>query len=532
MSFMDIRILMLLVVLIELPIGVVMIVGALKMMRLQSYGWAMTAAILALLPCSPASLLSLAMGIWSLVVLNRRQVKEGFQAQARSRAALRSSPAPSPSAAKSEKTGTGQVSLPEPHLVQAPADCLILAAGVTVVTACGVAIWLLASPASPLITSLTRGNLTVASVTLVTYSLLIGVAGLMLRRLRARFFVLLLVVIAGLFLPAVIALNVAMEFRNMPDWPVAIPLWLGVPAALWGVVTLFRDDVRRAFDAATEQRTGRVAGDESASPQALVKVESPALDSQTGPQPPMAVSIIWPQVPAWYGWVLGGGSLAVVVTVAILIWFDMNPPGQPGAGSGPPKTGESWWGNKGEEHVMFWGPKCPTVSDQLAQHLGLDPSQREAMNQAFQTFFREFKALEEQNTRHETDENGHQITTIAPLQKQLPQLSERFWSELDSVLDGRQLTLGRKTLFLSAGMFNSGDLSYRIEIWRVGQINPWYHWKESSRGISYGGPSSDGKPLSGPDLPEKLRRFWKEPGRPTDAPQSPTPAMTEPDRNE
>lgn len=78
------------VVLIELLIGVAIIIGALKMMRLQSYGWATTAAILALLPCSPASLLSLGMGIWSLVVLNRRQVKEGFQAQARSRAALRS----------------------------------------------------------------------------------------------------------------------------------------------------------------------------------------------------------------------------------------------------------------------------------------------------------------------------------------------------------------------------------------------------------------------------------------------------------
>src|SRR3954451_19020182 len=61
-------------------IGIVMIVGALKMMRLESYGWAMTASILALLPCSPVGLLGLVMGIWSLVVLNRRDVKEAFQA--------------------------------------------------------------------------------------------------------------------------------------------------------------------------------------------------------------------------------------------------------------------------------------------------------------------------------------------------------------------------------------------------------------------------------------------------------------------
>src|SRR5262249_39536850 len=59
-------------------IGVVMIIGARKMMRLESYRWAMAASIAALLPCSPISLLGLAMGIWSLVVLNRRNVIAAF----------------------------------------------------------------------------------------------------------------------------------------------------------------------------------------------------------------------------------------------------------------------------------------------------------------------------------------------------------------------------------------------------------------------------------------------------------------------
>jgi hypothetical protein len=59
-------------------IGIVMIIGGLKMMRLESYRWAMTASILALLPCSPVGLLGLVMGIWSLVVLNRRHVIAAF----------------------------------------------------------------------------------------------------------------------------------------------------------------------------------------------------------------------------------------------------------------------------------------------------------------------------------------------------------------------------------------------------------------------------------------------------------------------
>ena len=60
--------------------GLVMIVGAVQMMRLKSYGWAMTASILALLPCSPAGILGLVMGIWSLVVLSRSNVRAAFVA--------------------------------------------------------------------------------------------------------------------------------------------------------------------------------------------------------------------------------------------------------------------------------------------------------------------------------------------------------------------------------------------------------------------------------------------------------------------
>jgi len=145
----------------------------------------------------------------------------------------------------------------EPHLVQAPADCLLLAAGIAFVTACGVATWLLAVPAyssNEFTNSMVRRNLIGMSVGLAIYSVFIGIAGLMLRRLRARLAVLLVAVIVGLFFPAAAALNVVMELRNIPQWPVIIPLWLGMPAALWVVVTLFRADVRRAFDAATERR--------------------------------------------------------------------------------------------------------------------------------------------------------------------------------------------------------------------------------------------------------------------------------------
>lgn len=70
-------------------IDVLILVGALKMMRLESYGLAMTASILAMIPhtCGgcclafglPQWFLGLAFGIWSVVVLSDAHVRNAFQ---------------------------------------------------------------------------------------------------------------------------------------------------------------------------------------------------------------------------------------------------------------------------------------------------------------------------------------------------------------------------------------------------------------------------------------------------------------------
>jgi len=59
--------------------GVLIVLGALKMKNLQSYGLVMTACILSMVPCSGCCLVSLPMGIWSLVVLNNAEVKPFFR---------------------------------------------------------------------------------------------------------------------------------------------------------------------------------------------------------------------------------------------------------------------------------------------------------------------------------------------------------------------------------------------------------------------------------------------------------------------
>jgi hypothetical protein len=64
-------------------LGLVILVGALKMKNLQSRGLAITSSILAMIPCiSPCCVLGLPIGIWSLVVLGQPDVKQAFAAEA------------------------------------------------------------------------------------------------------------------------------------------------------------------------------------------------------------------------------------------------------------------------------------------------------------------------------------------------------------------------------------------------------------------------------------------------------------------
>ncbi|MDD1650535.1 MAG: GYF domain-containing protein [Methylococcaceae bacterium] len=57
----------------------VILLGGLKMKKLESYGLAMTASIIAMIPCfSPCCLLGLPIGIWALVVLSKPEVKNAF----------------------------------------------------------------------------------------------------------------------------------------------------------------------------------------------------------------------------------------------------------------------------------------------------------------------------------------------------------------------------------------------------------------------------------------------------------------------
>lgn len=63
-----------------LAIAVICLFGSLRMMNLQSYGLAMTAAVLMLLPCGTCCCcVNIGAGIWALVVLSKPEVKAAFR---------------------------------------------------------------------------------------------------------------------------------------------------------------------------------------------------------------------------------------------------------------------------------------------------------------------------------------------------------------------------------------------------------------------------------------------------------------------
>ena len=63
-----------------LVVNTVILVGGLKMMKLQSWGLALASAILVMLPCgSCCCLIGLPIGIWAVIQLNKPEVKSAFR---------------------------------------------------------------------------------------------------------------------------------------------------------------------------------------------------------------------------------------------------------------------------------------------------------------------------------------------------------------------------------------------------------------------------------------------------------------------
>lgn len=63
-----------------LATSAIVLFGAIKMLKLESFGLAKTSAIIAVIPCiGPCIIFSIPFGIWALIVLGKPEVKNAFR---------------------------------------------------------------------------------------------------------------------------------------------------------------------------------------------------------------------------------------------------------------------------------------------------------------------------------------------------------------------------------------------------------------------------------------------------------------------
>jgi hypothetical protein len=240
-----------------------LIFAGVKMMNLQSYKLSTAASVVAIV-VSPLNLIGLPIGIWALVVLTRQDVKAAF-----SRTEDR----------RSETDDTLDIASIRLRL-KGMADALTVIACIALLTAIGVGVWLGFASAAPFLERQDRFTLVSMSITHAVYALFILTAAIIIRQLRARLFSLLCITIMGLAIPAVLALNCIMEAEHIPQWPVMIPLWLGMPVSLWATILLFRDDVREIFSEQASRRASDLTVTEtetSSEKLILLQVKRPAI---------------------------------------------------------------------------------------------------------------------------------------------------------------------------------------------------------------------------------------------------------------
>ncbi len=63
---------------VGLSLGVIVILGGVRMLKLQSWGLAFAGSIVAMIPCTCCCVLGIPVGIWAIIVLLDKDVKAAF----------------------------------------------------------------------------------------------------------------------------------------------------------------------------------------------------------------------------------------------------------------------------------------------------------------------------------------------------------------------------------------------------------------------------------------------------------------------
>jgi predicted Ser/Thr protein kinase len=148
----------------------------------------------------------------------------------------------------------------------------------------------------------------------------------------------------------------------------------------------------------------------------------------------------------------------------------------------------------------------------LATTLGFDRFGHQFENDVravFESTEQEYLAMESRFTKREKDAKGHQKITIRPFfDQEVEQLERRFWAKLQTLMQNKwvanqDMLRAARAQLPEGTMFPSVAHGARIELW---QENGQYHGKVD-KSVT-GGDDNLVEEFSGPELPKMYERFW------------------------
>jgi serine/threonine protein kinase len=149
-----------------------------------------------------------------------------------------------------------------------------------------------------------------------------------------------------------------------------------------------------------------------------------------------------------------------------------------------------------------WTEEGPRLGVWLASSLHLSQGQTDQINEALRKVRHEYLAIEKKHTEYKENELGHLVVTVKPFSRELTELEDKFWTEVDAAVpeEHRQWTL-RSQISLRGEIMPHGSGEKSLEIWRIGT---WFHFRRT--GVGLVGLSQDAA-----RLPRDMEHLWVPP---------------------
>lgn len=235
--------------------GILVLVGGIQMYRLRSYGLAVAASLLAMMPCGPLFILGFPIGLWSLLTLRRPEVAGAFDKPNESSRGLAATSDHYSVGTPPDKAPTqGSVPLEVVRSrLRAPAGGLLITGLITILFALTCILWSgwqlarsMSVPTEP--QKSLQGGMT---VTITPNKDKLPNQGLVIGLLASQVFALIsgiLMLLAVLAMRKVEYHRLALLGSSMAMIPIS-PSWvLGLPVGIWANLVLRRPGVRAVFE--------------------------------------------------------------------------------------------------------------------------------------------------------------------------------------------------------------------------------------------------------------------------------------------